>query len=624
MKIIKGASVSLVIPKNATKREVFASSELKKYLTKIFDCEIEIKNDSESVKGDKIIIGSPLRNELAKNYLTESEFLSSVTKQEGFLIKGFDDALVIAGAEGDFERGTVYGVYEFLERFLNCSFSVFFNDEVEGGEYVPTLDSVDFNGAYYVKDGADSPYRIAIVQYGDAAESAKKGLNIAFFDWLVKNRYSHIQTWIEVYEGLKEIGLIEELDKRGIGVIPGHHGASRFFMPQNGNKYFPEKYYETHPEYYKLLSDGTRFVNKDHWGQNIFCSRNENLIKELTKNVIEWLKINPNVSAIYFIPQDGMADDCKCENCSKYSKTENFMFLMNEFANGIAAKFPNVKIVTLLYCDIWEYPKGLELNENLIIQEAVWNAKGLRYVGDSNGNGLNDTKDFEGVLLEWKNAGASVIYYDYFMAVYPARNRLVPMADTIQSIAKNFIKKGIAGSGTQIECVNFWNNVFNFYSFSRTLYDNSLSIEDNLERFTKIFGEGAKKISEIIKLCEEVLGGEITLDEGGWELMQRVDKDRVYKLFDEALSSAKGALFRNNIRMFRMAFRYSDLEVQQDNAKAQYPYERVKYYKNVNPELLYMTRFDSYSYSEKGYGIMIPVRGEVENEFTPNEWYKFD
>ncbi len=624
MKFLSGKAYSIIIPKNATKREIFSANELKKYLNKIFNCSLEIIDDTINVKGDKIIIGSPLRNELAKNYVAENEFLSLVTKAEGFLIKGFDDALIIAGAEGDFERGTVYGVYEFLERFLGCSFSAFFNDEVEGGEYVSALDSFDLKDVYYVKDGADSPYRIAIVQYGDAAESAKKGLNIAFFDWLVKNRYSHIQTWIEVYEGLKGIGLIEELDKRGIGVIPGHHGASRFFMPQNGNKYFPEKYYETHPEYYKLLEDGTRFVNKDHWGQNIFCSRNEGLIKELIKNVISWLKLNPNVSAIYFIPQDGMAEDCKCENCSRYSKTENYMFLMNELANGIAAEFPTVKIVTLLYCDIWEYPKGLKLNESLIIQEAVWNAKGLRYVGDPNGNGLNGTADFESVLLDWKNAGASVIYYDYFMAVYPARNRLAPMADTIQSIAKNLVAKGIVGTGTQIECVNFWNNIFNFYAFSRTLYDNSLSIEDNLERFTKIFGKGASKISEIIKICEDALGGEITLDACGWELMQKVDKAKVYELFEEALSSAKEALFRNNIRMLRMAFRYSDLEVQQDNAKAQYPYQKLKYYENITPELLYMTRFDSYSYSEKGFGIMIPVRGEVEKEFTPDKWYIFD
>ena len=74
-------------------------------------------------------------------------------------------------------------------------------------------------------------------------------------------------------------------------------------------------------------------------------------------------------------------------------------------------------------------------------------------------------------------------------------------------------------------------------------------------------------------------------------LMKHIDKKRIYALYDEALGAAETALFRNNIRLMRMAFRYSDLETQQEGAEEQYPYQALKEYSNVSEELLYMTEF---------------------------------
>ncbi|MDO5479845.1 MAG: hypothetical protein Q4G23_11870, partial [Clostridia bacterium] len=80
---------------------------------------------------------------------------------------------------------------------------------------------------------------------------------------------------------------------------------------------------------------------------------------------------------------------------------------------------------------------------------------------------------------------------------------------------------------------------------------------------------------------------------------------------------------RNNVRLMRMAFRYSDLETREENA-ASLVYQPIREYENINPELLYMTRYDSFREDNDGYGIMIPCTGKAERAFVPDKWYEFE
>lgn len=624
MKILKNRSLTVIIPENYAKSERFAAEELVKYILQITGLKAEICTDAETVNGGRIVIGSPIRNRLSAELISADEFSALVTDAEGIYIKAFgEDTILIAGGGGELERGTVYAVYEFLERFCGCVFAGFTNPEIEGGEYVPTAAELDLNGISYVKKSADTAYRTAIIQYGDVAGSADRGLNIPFLDWLVKNRYNRILTWMSVYEEMKETGVADEIIKRGLRITTGHHDSAGHFMPAFGNKYFPEKYYETHPEYYKLDEDGNRFlIDGKHYGQCIFCSRNDAIYDVLANNIISWVKENPAVDTIAFWPQDGTYPDCLCEKCSKYTKVENYTYFMNEIAKRMEVSCPEVKIDMLLYTDLWECPEGLELSPNLMVDESMWHSTGLRTVGKPDGSCITGTH-FEDNILKWKKSGTLAVYYDYYMGVYPMRNRYIPMADEVQSLVKRFAEVGISGSGTQIECFNMWNNLFNFYVFARTAYDSELSMEDNLAGFGKIFGKGAEAVKEIIRIAETCLDGQKDIKLAGIYLMENVDKERIYRLFEEALDAEEKPFFRNNIRLMRMAFRYSDLETHQKGADVPYPYEPVKYYEDIDAELLYMTRFDSFHYNDPGFGIMIPVKGEA-GEFVPDKWYIFE
>ena len=332
-----------------------------------------------------------------------------------------------------------------------------------------------------------------------------------------------------------------------------------------------------------LCDDGTRHMPKgaqDYSGQLLYCSRGSGVAEEIAKNIILWAKSNPLVDTIAFWPNDTVEPQCSCEKCRKYSKTDNYLYLENEIA---------------------------KLCDNIVIDESTWAAEGLRTCGNPDGSCLIVT-DLEQNLLSYSKSCKNLVFYEYYMGNYGNGQRLMPAADEMQSIYKHFVEVGISGSGTQLECFNIWNNLLNFYSFARTAYDTSLSLSTQISRLCRLFGAGGKHMAKILDIYEKTMDGQVPISQSGDFFAQNVDKQTVYELFDLALREADSAVAKNNLRLARMTFRYSDLSTPL-NEQAD--------------ELDYMfTKFNSYL-SGDGYGIAIPKRYETNVVFD-DIWYRFD
>ncbi len=628
MKLTKHSKITIVIPRNGTPREIFAAGELEKYLKLIFaGISVAVCENTEA-KGDKILIGGPERNAQTAKWISEKEFDEAVPGPEGMMLRAFgEDTLLVAGSSkntNENERGTVYAVYEFLER-LGCSFGAYIKEGVAGGEYVPQLTQADLAGLCYVKARADVPQRLAVVQYNyqhNSENSFQYALDIPFIDWLCKNRYNTMETWCSVYASLKNSGVVAEYQKRGFILGAGMHDTFDLILPRYGNEYFPEHYFETHPEYYRLEADGTRFAGKGHFfGQLSLCARNEEMIDRFAENLNHFFDVNASVKVFALEMNDGIDDMCHCQMCRKYTKMENFVHFFRGVARRVAKRHPDIKLSLPVYTDLWKPPEGLDsLEPNIIALEATWAADGLRKTGKPDGSCLNGT-EFETNILRWKKLGIDVVYYDYFMGVYGGRQRFTPMADEIQAIASRVVEKGIYGMYTQIEIFNLWNNVFNFFCFGRSSYNTDISMEDNLARFSRIFGEGGKYVAEIIRCAENLLDGQPTIDEAGRWLQEHIDKAWVYETYEKALAAAETPAARNNVKMMRMVFRYSDLETRQPEIKE---YQDIRTYTiPERGELIYMQKnFDTYQ-TNAGFGVAFPVTGE-DNGFTPDKWYEFE
>jgi len=422
-----------------------------------------------------------------------------------------------------------------------------------------------------------------------------------------------VQPLIDLY---KKLGLLPELEKRGIRLSVGHHQSVSTWLPPCGSELFPKQYAKENPEFYRLEADGTRYVPKnadDYNGQLIFCNRNIALIEEVAKNVNAWIAQNPLVDTIAFWPNDGMSPQCCCEACSRHSKIENYLYFENELAKRIAAVHREVKVDVLIYQDLWECPRNVQLCDNIQLDESTWAADGLRFCGKPDGSCLIGTK-FEKNLLAYRGRSKNVVFYEYYMGNYGNKQRLMPAADELQSLYQHYKKVGINGSGTQLECFNLWNNLLNFYCFARTAYDVSLSLQHQIKAICRLFGAGGRHIAKIFNLYEQTMDGQVSIRDSGVFFARNIDKKTVYDLFEHALSEADSAAAKNNVRLLRMAFRYSDISAQ-DGEQTEDTLHAT--------ELDYMfTHFNSYL-SNGGYGIAIPDRTETD-AVCDDIWYRFD
>ena len=106
-----GKAVSrIVIPSNPTEVEKHASVVIQNYLHQITGAHFEIVSDDTRARKNDINIGQVNRPEIAEIDLAELE-------EDGYVISTQNGRLTIAGGS---EKGTLYGVYGFLEKYLGC------------------------------------------------------------------------------------------------------------------------------------------------------------------------------------------------------------------------------------------------------------------------------------------------------------------------------------------------------------------------------------------------------------------------------------------------------------------------------------------------------------------------
>ncbi len=144
---------SIVLPSDANESEHYAALELQNFLVQSTNTSVRITTDEEVTwsEGAKFI-------SLGKNKLLEAsgiEFEYSTLNLDGFFLKTVGSSLFI---DADVDRGLLYGVYDYLEKFVGVRFIA--DDET----YVPELDRL----AMYKMDVVEIPdFAMRSYLYGD-------------------------------------------------------------------------------------------------------------------------------------------------------------------------------------------------------------------------------------------------------------------------------------------------------------------------------------------------------------------------------------------------------------------------------------------------------------------------
>ena len=324
-----------------------ASTVLQDYLLQISGAAIPIVAADKARSRYEIVLGQNERLDELKIGLN-----LNTLKEDGFLIKTDSMRLIIAGGN---EKGTLYGVYTFLEKYLGCRM------------YSPKVKVIPKQS------------RIALSTINDLQVPV-----ITFRD-------THYRvTWHGEYTDWHKLDHAENGERTDWGM----------WVHTFNELVSPEVYYHDHPEYYAQV-DGKRIPTQ-------LCLTNPEVLEITVQNLRR--KIAQNPTATYWsVSQNDNRNFCTCSNCKAIDDREGSPSgsIIN-FVNQVAEQFPDKMISTLAYEYGRRAPKTLKPRENVNIMLCSIEAYRDKPIAQD-----PTSADFVKDVEDWGKIAKDIIVWDY-------------------------------------------------------------------------------------------------------------------------------------------------------------------------------------------------------------------
>ena len=313
----KTAEYSIVVPEKASPSQKYAAEELRDFTEKATGVRLPIVTDAKPIPAKAIVLG-------------DADAMNRVPPDtDGFRLKVDGSRLYIIGSA---ERGTLYGVYEFLERFVGCRWYASWHTVVPKRERIEVPSNLDEaqTPAFAMRE----PYWFDVTQNQEFAARLR-----------VNSR-----SW-------------KSLDEKYGGNpyrFGGGLGSCHTF-----NSLLPAKeYFDEHPEYFSMIN-GKRVRELTQP-----CLTNPDVLRIITSNVLERIRKDPGAK-FYGVSQEDNNHYCQCPNCKAIDDEEgspsgtNVRFV-NAVAEAVEKEFPDVLIETLAYSYTQKAPKKTKLRHNVV------------------------------------------------------------------------------------------------------------------------------------------------------------------------------------------------------------------------------------------------------------------
>jgi hypothetical protein len=242
--------------------------------------------------------------------------------EEGFVLKSVGERLVVAGPG---RRGTLYACVTLLER-LGVRW---FTATVTREPHLATLDLAGFDDVEVPDFEYREPY---------FAEAFERGF--AFHN--------------------KVNGFAARLDAETGGRVVYRPFVHSF------DELVPRSLFATHPEYFPWINE----QRVDGYVQR--CLTNPDVLKLATATVLRWIEENPD-ARIFSVSQNDTYNECHCGPCrtvqSEYGAPSGlYLWFVNQIADAVAEKHPDVLIDTLAYQFTEPAPHGIAPRKNVRVR----------------------------------------------------------------------------------------------------------------------------------------------------------------------------------------------------------------------------------------------------------------
>jgi hypothetical protein len=494
---------TILIPAHATPYEKQAASVLQNYLLQITGAALPIITADMHRSPYEVVLG---QNERLDELNTGINY--QALQEDGFAIKTDSSRLIIAGGN---EKGTLYGVYTFLEKYLGCRM------------YTPKVKIIPSNS--HVTLGNINDQQVPVIGFRDTHYRA---------------------TWDAEYTDWHKLDHAPDGERTDWGMWV--HTFNELVPPQ--------VYYQLHPEYFAMVK-GQRLPTQ-------LCLANPSVLEITVQNLRK--KIAQNPSAKYWsVSQNDNRDYCTCDLCRALDSIEGSPSgSIISFVNKVADQFPDKMISTLAYEYGRHAPKTLKPRDNVNIMLCSIEAYRDKPL-------TQDTASAEFVkdVKDWGKISKDIIIWDYviqfnhLLSPFPNFQVLQP---NLQFFAENGVnamfEQGNREVGGEFAALRS-------YMISKLMWDPYLNADSVMNDFLDgYYGAAGKSIRTYIDVMrEELLKNKKPLrifgspNEAADTYLTPALIAKYNTIFDEAENAVKdSAIILERVRIARLPLMYATME----------------------------------------------------------------
>ena len=375
---------SIVLCDDASISEKTAAEELQDFLKQISGAELPLINSNELEEGRKhIYVG------FNKEYAAECGVEAPDDIDEGYTYRTVGDNIWIYGGKN---RGTMYGVYAFLENEFGVRW------------YTVDYTKIPVTKKWKVKDFCRSEQplvRFRFDQYYNVLDEAWLARNKCNSDyWISENKYGGLSSYWE-----------------------GH--TFRIFIS-------PDEYFSEHPEYFSMREGGVRRPDAQ------LCLSNPEVLQICIDKMKYTIATNP-LFDIYSMSQNDNPFPCLCDKCRAIEEQYGghsglLLWFVNQVADAIKPIYPDKYIGTFAYMYTRKPPVGIVPRNNVVIRLCSLECCRAHPIEECEHN-----RSFMSDIENWSKIAPNIYIWDYvvnfsqYVAPFPNFNVL---AENIRTFMK--------------------------------------------------------------------------------------------------------------------------------------------------------------------------------------------